>query len=80
MLLSGLAVFLCENFFYVWVSVIGDLNGAYVWYTGNPLNPDGVFGYGWTNSYDMLGFFGVVMINYLIVGLIIEVAFNRRRY
>lgn len=70
-LLGGLSVFLAENFFYVWVSLIGNLNGCYDWYIGNPLNPDGNWGYGWTNPQPMVPFFCNIMFNYLIIVVVV---------
>ncbi len=52
----GLANYLAENFFYLWINLLGDKNGLYGWYTGNPLNPDGNFGYSWTNPAGMVGY------------------------
>jgi hypothetical protein len=46
--LFGLGNYLAENTFFVWLSLLGDRTGMYGWYTGNPLNPDGRFGYGGT--------------------------------
>lgn len=84
-LLGGIGVFLAENFFYVWVSLLGNLNGCYDWYSGNPLNPDGVFGYGWTNPMNMIQFFGHVMYYFVVAVIIIFVIGKgiqrlRRRY
>ena len=69
-LVSGLAVFLCENTFYIWVNIFGNLNGCYDWYSGNPLNPDGFFGYSWTNPLGMMGFFIYVMFHYVLIAII----------
>ncbi|MEM5792887.1 MAG: hypothetical protein QXY45_00820 [Candidatus Aenigmatarchaeota archaeon] len=63
--LTGLGTFLAENFYFVWVSLLGDLNRCYGWYTGNPLNPDGNFGYSWTNPANMLQYFLQTMGLYL---------------
>jgi hypothetical protein len=70
-LLGALAVFCAENCFYIYVNVFGNLNGCYGWYTGNPLNPDGVWGYGWTNPMGMVGYFVHVMRFYILVYLVV---------
>jgi hypothetical protein len=62
---AGIGTFLAENLYYVWVSLFGDLNGCYGWYTGNPLNPDGHFGYSWTNPMNMKTYFLGTMALYI---------------
>jgi len=55
--------FLAEHMFFVWVDLFGDAKGAYPWYTHSPLNPDGLWGYGWT----VLGVRGTIFNFMLIV-------------
>jgi magnesium-transporting ATPase (P-type) len=40
--------YLAEHMFFVWLDLIGDLRQVYPWYTHNPLNPNGEWGYNWT--------------------------------
>jgi hypothetical protein len=40
--------FLTEHVFFIWVDLLGDPRNFYTWYTHNPLNPDGKWGYNWT--------------------------------
>jgi len=61
----GLGTFLSENMYYLFVNFIGNLNGCYDWYTGNPLNPDGNYGYSWTNPANMPTYFLQTMALYL---------------
>ena len=42
--------FLTEHVFFIWVDLLGDPRMFYTWYTHNPLNPDGKWGYNWTIS------------------------------
>jgi len=55
--------FLTEHMFFVWVDLFGDFKEDYPWYTHNPLNPDGQWGYGWT----VLGVKGTILNFALIV-------------
>lgn len=63
--LGGVGNFLAENMFYMWVNLFGNGNGCYDWHTGNPLNPDGMWGYGWTNPMNMVEFFKHSMSQYI---------------
>jgi hypothetical protein len=69
-LAGGLGVVFAENFFYIWVSLFGNLNGCYNWYSGNPLNPDGNWGYSWTNPLGMQGYFERIISWYSVVALV----------
>lgn len=64
LLIFGLGTFIAEHMFFVWVDLLGDLRNVYTWYTHNPLNPNGQFGYGW-NSF--LGFPGTIFTYTLII-------------
>jgi hypothetical protein len=68
-LIAGVLNFLKENFFYVWINIFGDLNNYYGWYTGSPLNPDGVWGYNITNPYNMPQYLAVNVLRYALIGL-----------
>jgi hypothetical protein len=54
--------FLSEHMFFVWVDLFGDVRGIYSWYTHNPLNPDGQWGYGWM----ILGVQGTI-VNFVLI-------------
>ncbi|MFH0847994.1 MAG: hypothetical protein V1857_00640 [archaeon] len=77
--------YLAEHMFFVWLDLIGDLRHVYPWYTHNPLNPNGQWGYSWT----VLGVEGtmfslaLILIGYYVPGylvarkLFIHQAFDR---
>jgi hypothetical protein len=69
---AGLGTFLAENIYYLWVNLFGNLNGCYNWYTGNPLNPDGHYGYSWTNPANMPTYFLQTMALYLGAWLVLK--------
>lgn len=48
LLVFAVGKYLAEHMFFVWLDVIGDLRHVYPWYTHNPLNPNGQWGYNWT--------------------------------
>jgi hypothetical protein len=47
LLVFAVGKYLAEHMFFVWLDVIGDLRQVYPWYTHNPLNPNGQWGYSW---------------------------------
>lgn len=55
--------YLAEHMFFVWLDLIGDLRQVYPWYTHNPLNPNGQWGYSWT----VLGVEGTMLSLFLIL-------------
>jgi hypothetical protein len=59
----ALGKFLTEHVFYIWVNLLGDPRMFYTWYTHNPLNPDGKWGYNWT----ILGLPGNIPIFALLI-------------
>lgn len=84
--LFGLANFFAENMFYIWVDLLGDRNGCYEWYTGNFLNPDGQFGYSWTNPGEIPftnidgGMLGYALQIFLFYGAIYMVSHGIEKY
>ena len=48
LLIFAAGKYLAEHMFFVWLDLMGDLRQIYPWYTHNPLNPNGHWGYNWT--------------------------------
>ncbi len=63
LLVFAIGKYLAEHMFFVWLDVIGDLRQVYPWYTHNPLNPNGQWGYSW----NVLGVEGTMLSLVLIV-------------
>jgi hypothetical protein len=62
-LVFAVGKYLAEHMFFVWLDILGDLRRFYPWYTHNPLNPNGNWGYSWT----VLGVEGTMLSLVLIV-------------
>ncbi len=78
--IAGSGTYISENLYFVFLNVFGALNGCYGWYTGNPLNPDDRFGYGWTNRSGMVGYFLDTMMLYGGIYLVCKSAMRIRAY